>query len=69
MENMGPAVAAIELVDRQLTFDIVVNVMDVTGGTASGETQHRMNCFCRGSRLLHEYQDCNSLQMELTTLE
>ena len=46
MENMGPATAAIELVDRQLTFNIVVNVLDVTGGTASGKTQYVWNCLC-----------------------
>ena len=38
MENMGPAVVAIELVDKMLHFDIAVSVVDVTGGTATGET-------------------------------
>ena len=42
---MGPAMPAILLVDRELTFDIVVNVVDVIGGTASGETQYKRNCF------------------------
>ena len=39
-EDMGPAVAGILLVDRQLTFDIVVNVVDVVGGTATGKTMY-----------------------------
>ena len=37
---MGPATAAIELVDKKLTFEIIVNVVDVTGGNATGETMY-----------------------------
>ncbi len=35
-EGVGNAMISIELIDRELTFPIVVSVFDVAGGSATG---------------------------------
>ena len=53
-ENMGSAVVTIELIDKMLHFDIAVSVVDVAGGTATGELQHGWNCYCKTAYSLYE---------------